>query len=55
MIKNRRLGKEYEFILSFEAWGGYNLWLFARKEDASRLKDAIIHHPQLAHIFNVDK
>jgi len=43
--------KEYEFVIAFEAWEGYNLWLFAPKEEVSRLRQAIISHPQLMHLF----
>jgi arabinofuranosyltransferase len=51
IIKSPRLTKEYEFILAFEAWDGYNLWLFARNDRADDIRTKLIAHPELSGIL----
>lgn len=51
IVKSSRLTQEYRFILSFEAWDGYNLWLFARKDRADDIKTNLMTHPELGGIL----
>ena len=51
MISYPRLTEEYDFILAFEAWSQYNLWLFARKDVSPYVKASLMEHPKLAHLF----
>ena len=46
------LQKEYTFILAFEAWSNYNLWLFARKDRAEQLKSSLTKDPHLSRFFS---
>jgi arabinofuranosyltransferase len=43
---------EYKFILAFEAWSNYNLWIFARNDKADFIKSGLMNHPELAKMFD---